>query len=79
MATVQFRTSYEQVEAEVEAQIAADLNITWETPSTPAHSDDYVIINGIPSPACVFMFLALGVLLLDDNLSWNCYTCKLDS
>jgi len=48
MATVQFRNG--QVEAEVEDQIAADLNITWETPSTPAHPDDYVVINGIPSP-----------------------------
>jgi hypothetical protein len=49
MTTTLVRPSHGQVEAEVEAQVAADLNITWETPSTPAHPDDYVIINGIPS------------------------------
>ncbi|KAG0570465.1 hypothetical protein KC19_6G164400 [Ceratodon purpureus] len=46
MATTRLRPSDGQVEAVVEAQVAADLNITWETPSTPAHPDDYVIVNG---------------------------------
>lgn len=65
MTTVLFRACPGQVEAEVEAQIAADLNITWETPSTPAHPDDYVIMNGIPSPSFLFMShlkSSLGVL-----------------
>lgn len=47
MANAQLSRPNLETEAEVEAQIAADLHIQWETPSTPPNPDDYVIINGI--------------------------------
>lgn len=34
------------LDEETEAQIAADLEIVWETPSTPAHPHDYIILHG---------------------------------
>jgi hypothetical protein len=47
MANAQLSRPNVETEAEVEAQIAADLHIQWETPSTPPNPDDYVIVNGI--------------------------------
>lgn len=56
-----------KMEGEVEAQVAADLNITWETPSTPAHPDDYVILHGIGILTAYASFVWI-ILLLKDGL-----------
>ena len=55
MATAQLSRPNVETEAEVEAQIAADLHIQWETPSTPPNPDDYVIVNGILNIECMLM------------------------